>query len=213
MEYALFLLKCATGIFVIINPFGILGIVLSLIAHVEPDDRARTLSTASTASFLLLVVFALGGQVIMQIFQISLGALRIAAGLFLFSMSISMLYGTQPRAELNDADRREADEKDDIAITPLGIPIITGPGCIATVMSLNASAPDIASRVLVFVAILIAVTASHLVLRSGQNILKFMGRNGLRVMTRLMGLLVAVMASQMVINGLYDAFPGLAGTG
>ena len=207
MDYALLLLRAFIAIFVIVNPFGILPIVLPLISDYTPEERKRVLRKGVITAFFVLLITALAGELIFALFQITLGALRIAGGIFLFILSLSMLYGRQPKAKINQAEREEFEEEEDVSITPLGIPIITGPGSIATMMGLMEQTHSLTQKAIVIGAIPLIVISTYIILRSGDRVATYMGKAGLRVLTRIMGLIVAVVAIQFVINGIRDVLP------
>ncbi len=210
-ELILFFIQCFISIFVILNPFGTVPVLLSLTGDLDKGARSGVALKATVTALIILLVFALGGHFVFNLFHITLGAFRIAGGILLFLISLSMLYGQQPKAKITLKEREAAIEREDVAITPLGIPMIAGPGSIATVMSLMDQTPDMLNKGLVILAIPFTVGAGYLILRSSSWIMSFLGTNGLKVMTRLMGLMLAVIAVQFMINGLYDAFPKLLG--
>lgn len=200
------------ALFVILSPFSNIPIFLSFTSSMEAKERFGVLRRASVTAFVILLTFALAGQVLFDFFNITMGAFRVAGGILLFMISISMLYGEQSRVKLTLTEKEEAKSQDDVAITPLGIPMMAGPGAIATVISLMGDAPLWSDKGLVIASIPLAVGASWLVIRLGVPLMKLVGVNGLRVMTRLMGLILAVIAVQFVINGLRDALPQVLGS-
>lgn len=211
MELVLLLIQCLVSIFAILNPFGTVPVLLTLTSDLDESQRKRVVLKASVTALCILLVFAIGGHFVFSLFHITLGAFRIAGGLLLFMISLSMLYGQQPRSKITQKEQEAAAEMEDVAISPLGIPMIAGPGTIATVMSLMDQTPDMASKGVVLIAIPMAVGIGYVILRSGTGLMKLLGPVGLTVMTRIMGLMLAVIAVQFVINGLYDAFPKLHG--
>ncbi len=214
-EVALTFLQAFIAIFVIVNPIGILPVVLSLISDMKSEEKVAAIRKSSFTAFMVLVVTGLAGGAIFAIFQITLGALRIAGGIFLFILSISMLYGRPTKAKVNDIEREEIDAEedyyDDVVITPLGIPVIVGPGAIAVTMGLMEQAHSILDKGAVFLAMVLAMLVTYLLLRGGAGISRFMGKAGMRTMTRIMGLVVSVIAIQFIINGISDALPQILG--
>ncbi len=213
--FALTFLQSFISIFVIVNPIGILPVVLSLISDMKPGEKASVIRKSSLTAFMVLVVTGLAGGAIFALFQITLGALRISGGIFLFILSISMLYGRPTKAKVNDIERKEFnsddDDEDDVAVTPLGIPVIVGPGAITVTMGLMEQAQSSLEKGAVFLAIILALFTTYLLLRGGSSISKYLGKAGLRTMTRIMGLVVSVIAIQFVINGISDALPQILG--
>lgn len=203
----LYFSKCAVAIFAIVNPLGILPIILSLIADQSAQEQRRTIWRASWTGFFTLMITAIIGQLIFQMFGITLGALRIAGGIFLFILALPMLYGRHSKGKLHPEEQQHAAEKEDPAITPIGIPLLAGPGAISTVMSLMEQSRTLPEKGIVLVAIVVVIAASFVILRFGMPIAKLFGKTGLRVMTRIMGLILSVIAVQFVINGVGDVLP------
>jgi len=213
--FVLIFFQSFISIFVIVNPIGILPVVLSLTSDMKPLEKASAIRKSCITAFVVLLVTAIGGGAIFSLFQITLGALRIAGGIFLFILSISMLYGRHTKAKVNDIERKEFDDDDedveDVAITPLGIPVIVGPGAITVTMGLMEQAHTSLEIGALFLAITLAIFTTFILLRGGSSISKYMGKSGLRTMTRIMGLVVSVIAVQFVINGISDALPQILG--
>ena len=213
--FALIFFQSFISIFVIVNPIGILPVVLSLTSDMKPAAKASTIRKSCMTAFSVLIVTAIGGGAIFSLFQITLGALRIAGGIFLFILSISMLYGRHTKAKVNEVERKEFDDDDedveDVAITPLGIPVIVGPGAITVVMALMEQAHTSLEIGSLFLAITLAIFTIYILLRGGSNISRYLGKSGLRTMTRIMGLVVSVIGVQFVINGISDALPQILG--
>jgi len=204
----LFLIQCIIAIFVILNPFGNIPLVLSFTSGSDRSRRNHVILRSSITALIILFIFALIGQFLFNLFHITIGAFRIAGGILLFTISLSMLYGERSKAKITSDEVAEATTKEDVAVTPLGIPLMAGPGAIATVISLMDQAhhwwPD---KILVLFSIPLAVIVGYYVLRLGSPIMTLVGESGLRVTTRIMGLILAVIAVQFVINGVHDALP------
>jgi len=207
MDELIYFAKCVVAVFAIVNPVGILPLVLPFVVEMPADQRRRTIRKGAWTSFFVLIGAAVTGQLIFDLFDITLGALRIAGGIFLFILAIPMLYGEHSKAKMSSDEREQGTQKEDPAITPIGIPLISGPGAISTVMSLMEESKTIPEKGLVLGAIFVTIIASYWILRYGFSVAKLFGENGLRVMTRIMGLILAVIAVQFVINGVGDVLP------
>jgi multiple antibiotic resistance protein len=206
-----FLLKSAIAVFVIYNPFGAIPVLMSVTPNLSPAERSRVIFRASATALGILLVFAVAGQMVFNFFHITIGAFRIAGGILLLIISISMLYGETPKSKITEAEKTEAQTKEDVAITPLGTPMMAGPGTIVTVISLMDQAQPWGEKAMVLLALPITIAVSYLVLVYGAKLVTKIGESGLRVMTRMMGLILAVIAVQFVINGLHDALPQILG--
>jgi multiple antibiotic resistance protein len=206
-----FLIKCVIAIFVILNPFGNVPILLSLTQGQTPEARRRVVMKSSVTALVILLLFALAGQFIFDMFHITIGAFRIAGGIMLFIICRPMLYGEQSGTKITPKEQADAAVKSEVSITPMGTPMMAGPGTIVTVISLMDQASKWNEKSLVLLSIPIAVGLMYLILRLGAPLMMKLGEGGLRVMTRMMGLMLAVIAVQFVINGVHDALPQILG--
>jgi multiple antibiotic resistance protein len=173
-----------------------------------PTQRASTAKRACFAAAILLVAFAIGGTVIFKVFGITLPAFRIAGGLILWVVAMDMLRAQRTTQE-SSAEIIEGEVKDDVALTPLAMPMLAGPGAISTVMVLAAQAHTMPQKLVVYSSIVVTAFLSWIALRVGERLVQRMGQTGIRVMTRIMGLLLAAIAVQFVISGAQEAL-GLA---
>jgi multiple antibiotic resistance protein len=199
-----------TAIFFVVDPFAAVPIFLSITVRDSAEKRRKMAVRASWASFATLAVFAAAGGVIFKAFGISLGGFKIAGGLMLFLMAIDMMRATPSRTRTTDEERVESAEKDDVAIVPMAIPMLAGPGAIATVMVLMSRAAWHPVRTAaVFGAVGLTCFLTWLLLRSAVAAQRFIKTTTLRVFERVMGLILAAVAVEFVIGGLRDLLPTL----
>jgi multiple antibiotic resistance protein len=149
----------------------------------------------------VLTVFALLGGTIFQLFGITIHAFRIAGGVIFFGIGMDMLQAKRSRVKTTEEEEREGMTKEEVGVTPLGIPMITGPGAITTVMVLMTQAGDPFFVGILFTAILLVLMLTFVVLSAAPRVVGFFGQTGLNVMTRIMGLLVTVIAVQFIVDG------------
>lgn len=206
-----FTINALLAMLVITDPLGNLAIFVSLLNSYTPPERNVILRRACLAAVTILVLFTLMGSLIFKIFGITLGAFRIAGGLILFGIAMNMLSAQKSRVRITPGEQQEAQLKEDIAIVPLAIPLISGPGAIATVMTLETQAKTFAETGIVLLAVVIAGGVSYITYRYAGIVLLKIGETGINIMTRLLGLILAVMSVQFVINGIRDSFPELFG--
>ncbi|MHA1962649.1 MAG: MarC family protein, partial [Candidatus Thorarchaeota archaeon] len=154
-----------------------------------------------------LLIFALAGNYIFAIFHTSIPAFRIAGGLLLFSIAFVMVWGGRPGTKLTEKDKSEALEKEEVGAVPLGIPMFAGPGSITTVMvyMAEASSPDLdAVKIgIILLAIVATMAVSYLLLRYSGRITRRMGRTGAAAFSRVMGLILAAIAVQIIVIGIF----------
>jgi len=204
-----YLLITIAAIFVIVNPLTTAFVFMSLLPRHNDERRKATAKRAVTVSTGIFFLFALLGGVIFQLFGITIEAFRIAGGIILFGIAMGMIRkgrdeGEEITSEGNEPDRSTA--ADDVAIIPLAIPFISGPGSIATVMILTTEAPTIWHVGIVFLAILITTVTTYFAMIHSKIIIRYLGETGKDIVTKLFGLILSVIAVQFVINGVSDAY-------
>jgi len=203
-----FAITVIVAVFAIVNPIGNVSFFVALTQGYSHKERSAVIRKVVTVAAAVLAVFALVGNYIFQIFSISVPAFRIAGGIILLTIAFSMLQGHHPKTKVTDRDKEEALAREDIGIVPLGIPMFAGPGAITTVMIYMAEARteglDLALIGVVLAAIAITMTASFVILFYGEKIFERIGRMGTLAFSRIMGLLLAAMAVQFVMDGIID---------
>jgi multiple antibiotic resistance protein len=190
-----------TSLLAIVNPLSAVPIYLALTGAYDARHRAATLRRAIVTGITVLVVFALLGNWILRVFGITTPAFQIAGGIIFFGIGWDMLQARRSRVKTTEEEESESREKEDIGIIPLGLPTLAGPGAITTVIALAGQARDFVDGALVHIAILLVMAVSWMVLAAAPAVIHRLGRTGLNVLTRIMGLLVMVIGAQFVING------------
>lgn len=196
-----FAVLCLTSLLAIINPLSATPMYLALTDGYTEEHRRRTVRGAVLTAFCVLTVFALLGGTIFQVFGITIHAFRIAGGIIFFGIGMDMLQAKRARGKTTEEEEREGMVKHEVGVTPLGIPMITGPGAITTVMVLMTQAREPLYVGAIFGAILIVLAITYAVLSAAPRVLHLFGQTGLNVMTRIMGLLVTVIAVQFIVDG------------
>jgi multiple antibiotic resistance protein len=201
---AQFALVTFTSVLFIVDPIAVIPTYLVITQGETTAERAVTARRACIAAAVILVAFALGGTLIFQLFGITLEAFRIAGGLILWVVAMDMLHGQRLTQE-SSPEIAEGQLKEDVAVTPLAMPMLAGPGAISTIIVLAGQARTIPEKALLHISIVVTMVLSWIVLRAGERLAMRMGQTGIRVMTRIMGLLLAAIAVQFVITGARDA--------
>ena len=199
-----FALVTFTSVLFIVDPIAVVPTYLVITQSQTQTQRRLTARRACIAATILLVTFAAIGRGIFGLFGITMPAFRIAGGLILWLVAMDMLHGSRSTQE-GTAEITEATAKQDVAITPLAMPMLAGPGAISTVMVLSGQARTTAQTIVVYGSILLALLIAWATLRAAERLVLRMGQTGIRVMTRLMGLLLAAIAVQFVITGVREA--------
>jgi multiple antibiotic resistance protein len=205
-----FALVTFSAVFFVVDPFAAVPIFLAITRGDDAARRRRTALVASIAAFVILALFALAGGVIFRMFGISLGAFKIAGGLMLLLMALDMMRAVPSRTRTSKEEEEESVAKEDVAIVPLAIPMLAGPGAIATVMVLMSRAAWQPVRTgAVLASIVITCAATWLMLRGAASMERFLKKTVLHVFERIMGLLLAAVAFEFIIGGVKDLMPGL----
>lgn len=193
-----YLLIVMAGILVIVNPLTTAFVFLALVPDADADERRAIAKKATLTATGILVTFALMGGVIFHLFGITLHAFRIAGGIILFGIAMGMLGRRTEHKGISGTERH------DVSIIPLAIPFISGPGSIATVMMLVTEAPSLWHTAVVYLAIIITTVLTYFAMVNSRHVVRYIGETGRQVITRLFGLILAVLAVQFVINGITD---------
>ncbi len=183
------------GFFAIMNPIANTAAFAGLAGDKNKAEQIKIAAKALIITFFVILSFALLGKAIFHLFGITISALRITGGILVFLVGYHMLNGHA--SKLHSAENKEGS---DIAVSPLAVPLLAGPGTIATAMNYSSSGEITGILITVFVfAVLCLITFVCFIFSS--NILAVIGKSGLSIVTRLMGLILAVIGTQMVIIG------------
>jgi multiple antibiotic resistance protein len=203
--YPQFALITFTSLLFIVDPIAVIPTYLVITDRETPDQRASTARRACIATALLLGTFAVAGRLIFELFGITLAAFRIAGGFILGLVALDMLRSKRTTQE-SPADIAEGQEKEDVALTPLAMPMLAGPGAISAVMVLSGQARNREQTATVYAAIVGTALVCWVVLRLAERLSARLGRTGIQVVSRIMGLMLAAVSAQFIITGVKDAF-------
>ena len=203
-DFAQFALVTFTSILFLVDPIAVVPTFLAITQGESEERRRTTARRACLAAAILLIVFAAGGNLIFRAFGITLPAFRIAGGAILWLVAIDMLRGERPTQE-SEAEIDEGRRKEDVALTPLAMPMLAGPGAISTVMVLSGQARTPARTAVVYGSIVATMLISWMMLRIGDRVMSRFGQTGIRVIMRIMGLMLAAVAVQFIITGVREA--------
>lgn len=199
------------AVFTIVNPLGAVGPFLSMTVGDSDEKRQRTAYRACILATGVLYVCAAAGGFVFQFFGITLPALKIAGGCLLFLVGVDMVNARESGARATNEERAEGAAKDDIAIFPLGIPLLSGPGAMVTVFILEERAKTGIDHATVYVSIAATMLLTLVILRQASRVARYLGATGINVLSRIMGLILAAIAVQFILNGLLDGIPSLKG--
>ena len=197
-----FILLSFSSLFTLLNPIGTAPIVLSLTESLNSKEYDKVIKKSICVACLILLLFAIMGKIIFTFYGITVYAFKIAGGILFLRIGINMLEAKVSRTKSTPKESEEASGNDDIALTPIGIPLIAGPGAITSVMILAAQAVSFEQKVIFYVNIIVTLLITFMILKLGKKLTKKLGTAGLRVIERIMGMILMVVAIQFIIDGL-----------
>ena len=190
-----------SAVFFVVDPVGVVPIFIAM-THGDPPEKMRhTARRAALVAAALLIFFALFGTFLFKVIGVSLSAFRVAGGIVLLITSLDMLRARQSETRTSPEEAQEATGKEDVAIVPLAIPLLAGPGAIATVMVLMSRGDGLLSTVAVVASILVTMAATYFMLRGASLVQRVLGQSGVAIFQRVMGLLLAAIAVQFIAEG------------
>ena len=204
-----FALLALSSILIIVNPLGATLIYVSLTSTMDKRAQDIIARDACRSALFILILVALAGTWILQVFGITLEAFRIAGGILLFGIGMEMVYAKTSRTKLTATEKYESRDTDDIAVMPIAIPMIAGPGAITTTIVLMNEATGMTPVAIAIVlsSIVLSIVLTYYMMRNSEYIMSRIGQRQYRAINRLMGMLLIAIAVQFVINGIRLAFP------
>ncbi len=201
--------KFFLGLVAIINPIGLLPVFVTLTSHQTEEERNHTGKVANFAVVVILVVTIFIGEHILNMFSISLSAFRIAGGSLIAIIAMSMLQGKLSPVKRNSEEDREAYAMESVAVVPLALPLMAGPGAISSVIVFSSSHDSMTDMIGMSITVVVFGLMSFGLFRMAPIIFKILGTTGINVITRLMGLLMLSIGIEVVAAGLKGLFPSL----
>lgn len=204
--------QSAIALFVVANPIGVVPIFISLTENQTDLETKRTARVASATAAIVLVASVFAGRPMLEFFGISLPSFSVGGGILILFMAIAMLHARPSRTRHTPEEEQEAAEKDDVSVVPLAIPLIAGPAAISTVIIYANRATTWGDKLfLVLITVVFAGTV-WLALSLAEPIKKLLGKTGINIVTRLLGLVLAAIAVEFITRGLGQLLPGLLGS-
>ena len=197
-----YLIFCLSTLFAVINPLGITPIFVAMTEKYDIKTRSKIARKGIITGSIILIVFTLLGSIIFQFYGITVEAFQIMGGVIFFRSGMRMLDAKVGRSRTTESEREEFKDTDEIAISPIGVPLITGPGAITGVVILSGKAPTNFSVLVLLFSVIISMFIFYFILKAGNYIGQKIGIAGMRVIERMMGLILMVIAVQFIINGI-----------
>ncbi|GAB4302690.1 MAG: YchE family NAAT transporter [Thiohalomonadaceae bacterium] len=205
-EYA----KFFAGLLAIVNPVGAIPVFIGLTEGMTAHRRHHTalLSALAVGAVLLAALFT--GEAILSFFGITIASFRVGGGILILLIAVSMMHARLSPAKQTDEEAQDAAEKESVAVVPLAIPLLAGPGAISTIIVYTHRSSAPAHYLMLGIEILLMALIVWTVFRAAPLLSRRLGRTGINVLTRLMGLILAAIAVEFMANGLRQLLPGLA---
>ncbi len=195
-----FIVVAFTSLFTMMNPLGVIPVYISLTSNLKPKEAKKTAYKAVLTGFIVLILFAVAGKFIFDLFAITIDSLRVVGGIIFFIAGYDMLQARLNRTKSSEDDTSH--DTKDVALSPLGIPLITGPGVITVSIVLYNDAIDISQKLVLFSVIVTLMLIMLVSLLMGRKVMKILGETGNKVLMRIMGLIVMVIAVEFMFSGL-----------
>ena len=193
-------LRIFVAIFIIVDPVGLLPLFIALTHNYSKKRIERTVQLACLTAAFVLIIFAFAGNIILEIFGVTIPAFRIAGGIIVFIVALEMLQAKRTRLKTTPEEEEKGLEQEEVGIVPIGIPMLAGPGAITTVIVFTSSSQEY--TYITVVAIILTLLLTFFILKQAVFIHRILGPTGLNIFTRLMGLILAVISIQFVIDGI-----------
>jgi multiple antibiotic resistance protein len=197
-----FAMSAFVTLLLVVDPVGLVPAFLSATHGLTAKDRTAIAIRAPLIAAAILVTLALCGNWLLRQLGIGIPAFQIAGGLLLFGVSYRMIFGDRPHREAREADKAASEHVSDIAVFPLAIPLMAGPGAITTTLLLSSAAAELPRLTILVAIILLVCLICMLCFRLSSLIVRTLGRTGNAVLSRLLGILLAAYSVQFVLDGI-----------
>lgn len=199
----LFFFKALVALFTVVDPVGLVPIVLALTVGLKSEERALVITRATLIAGGVILVFAVAGPVIFSSLGVTSEAFSIAGGVLLFLIAIDMLFGRQSGTRETPREARDARTREDVSVFPLAIPLIAGPGTLATITLLVGVSQNSPVQLAgIAAATVLTLVAAWIAMRVSIQIQRAVGTTGILVLSRVLGMLLAAVAAQFILNGI-----------
>ncbi|RLF60449.1 MAG: hypothetical protein DRN25_02645 [Thermoplasmata archaeon] len=197
-----FFIYSFVAIFIIVDPIMNIPFFVSVLERTDIEEYRLIVRKAIVVAAVILILFTYFGNLIFKLLGIKMYSFQIAGGILLFIISLEMLFGRRTRTKVDE--REEKEWREDIAITPLAVPLLTGPGAITTGIVLYSNAKAVEQKILLILAIILVFSIAYVILVNSKRIFEIIGASGNRVISRIMGILLAAISIQLIVDGIMD---------
>ena len=208
MDWA-YLFKIGIALFAIVNPIGSVPIFISATDGWNRKDKLRTANVVAMTVFMVLLTSALFGDGILEFFSITIPSFQVGGGILILLIAINMLHAKQSHSKQTPEEAKTLEERDVIAIVPLSIPLLAGPGAIGSMIIAAQQSKTLLGHISLAIPIFVVAMLIWLTLQLSSYIADKLGTIGINIVTRLMGLILAAMAVEFIAHGVIGLFPAL----
>jgi multiple antibiotic resistance protein len=201
-----FLIYVFTTVFVVVSPISGVVTFISLTSKMTSQEKNEIAKKSVTLACVIALFFAITGSMILNLFSISVDSLRVAGGILLFSIAFDMMHAKVSRESITEEEISQSLEREDIWVFPIGLPLLTGPGTISTVIVLMGGTESLEQKLMILISIILTFILCLYIFLFSRRIHKLIGYNGMLVFTRLMGLLLAALAVNLTATGIINIF-------
>lgn len=203
-----FFTLCFPSMFSIVDPIGVVPVYLALVGAETPAEQQRTAVRSTITATLVLSLFAATGTAIFHFFGITIPAFKLAGGILMFLMALEMMRAHTSPVKSTPEETSAAQSKHDVAIVPIGIPLLSGPGAIAAAIMWSSRAHQASEKVALFASIGLVTAITLITLLFAGRVVRLFGKTGINLVSRIMGLILAATAAQFVLDGWKEAMRG-----
>lgn len=201
-----FFIYTFTSVLVVVSPISGVVTFISLTSKMTHEEKNQIAKKSVTLACVIAIFFAIAGNIVLNLFNVSVDSLRIAGGLLLFSIAFDMMHARISGESITEEEISQSQEREDIWVFPIGLPLLTGPGVISTVIVMMGSTESIHQKILILVSIILTFIICLYIFLFSRRIHKLIGYNGMLVFSRLMGLLLAALAVNLTSIGIINIF-------
>lgn len=210
MEPITFFIYAFTSIFIIVNPVSGIITFIALTQGMTIEEKKETAKRAVLVACVLAIIFAVAGELILRLFNITVDSLRVAGGILLFFIAIDMLHARVSRESVTPEEIKDASKREDVSVFPLATPLLAGPGTITTVIVLIRMGNTWELKAGIVIAIFLTFALTYLIFRFADAINKMLGITVSLVITRIMGLMLGAIAVDFISTGMWNIYKSLS---
>jgi multiple antibiotic resistance protein len=201
--------KFFLALLVIVNPIGAVPLFVSMTDQNTVDERRHIARVASSAVAIVLILAAIAGQPLLAFFGISIASFKVGGAILILLLAISMMHASPTGEKQTPEEAREAVDKESIAVVPLAIPLLSGPGAISTTIIYSTGRSSLSHILLIIGCCLLVSFVTWIALRAATQVSQWLGKTGVNIAIRLMGLMLAAVAVEIFTSGILVLLPGL----